>query len=71
MVTTGTGTLLGMGKFSGDLILNLWVAIFFEGPPSSWTSSEDSLVPALGFFLFLEMTMVCSPVVMYSSLPTR
>ena len=70
-VTTGTGPLFGRSKVSVDLILNSLVAVFLQGPPSSWLSLSDLLIPVLGFFYFLEIAIGCSPVIMYRLLPTK
>ena len=70
MVITGTGPLLGKGKDSEDLTLKCLEAFLFKRPPSlSWPSLESSS-SALDRDRFLVMAMVCSPVVMYKSLPT-
>ena len=67
---TGTGPLLGKGRFSGDLTLKCLEAVFLEGPPSSsWLSLEPSS-SALDRERFFVIAMVCIPVVMYKSLPT-
>ena len=70
LVITGTGPLLGKGRDSEDLTLKCLEAVFFEGPPSSsWLSLEPSS-SALDRDRFFVIAMVCSPVVMYRSVPT-
>ena len=50
-------------------MLYILVAVFFEGRLSSgWCISWSGILPALGYFLFLEMAIVWRPDVMYKLL---
>ena len=71
MVITATGPLLGKGMGSEDLTLKYVEAVFFEEPPSSSWQLLELSSSALDQDRFLVMAMICSPVVMYWSLPTR